>query len=167
MCYANLIRTGDLLMAEHNRRLLANFRVSPTAGMVLATVEGSGGALEPGVIAERLIVTSASVTSLIDTLEKRGLVQRRPHPDDRRKVLVELTDQGQDVLDRLLPGCHQTEREVLSVLTPEEQRRLLRLLTKVQRRATDIAAAPVPELNGPRQKPARLQRVRTGDGRRR
>jgi DNA-binding MarR family transcriptional regulator len=39
-------------------------------------------------MAERLIVTTASVTSLLDTLERRGLLERRPDPTDRRRPLI-------------------------------------------------------------------------------
>jgi DNA-binding MarR family transcriptional regulator len=121
-------------------------------------VEGAGGRLAPGEIAERLIVTSASVTSLLDTLEKRGYVRRIAHPDDRRKLIVEITDEGQAVVDRLLPGLHKMEREAMDVLTPAEQRSLLALLAKLQVRFAELAARPPEPLGGTRRKPARLTR---------
>jgi DNA-binding MarR family transcriptional regulator len=158
-CYANLIRTGDLLLGEHSRRLHADFGISPTAGMVLAIVEGSGGPLSPTVIAERLIVTTASVTSLLDTLEKRGMVRRRPHPDDRRRVLVELTPQGQAVLDRLLPGMHRFERRMFDGLAEEDKRRLLGLLGWVQARAAELAREAAEPMGGRRNRPGRLGRA--------
>jgi DNA-binding MarR family transcriptional regulator len=48
------------------------------------------GPLTQRELAERLFLTSGGTTLLVDRLERRGLVRRRPHPDDRRAVLVEL-----------------------------------------------------------------------------
>ena len=145
-----------MLMAEHARRLQREFGISPTAGMVLSTVEGAGHPLSPTAIAERLIVTTASVTSLLDTLEKRGLVVRRPHPDDRRRVLVAVTADGQAVLDRLLPGMHGVERRMFEGLSGADRRRLLKTLGWLQARAAAMAEGPMEPLEGPRRKPERL-----------
>lgn len=53
------------------------------------------GARTPSEIAEQLDITTASVTELLDRMERGGLVRRDRHPDDRRKLLVELTEAGQ------------------------------------------------------------------------
>ena len=90
-CYANLYRTADMLMELHNRQTYDEYELSPSARQVLAVVEGADGPLEPSIIAERLLVTTGSMTSLLDNLEKRGLIVRRRHPNDRRKVLIEIT----------------------------------------------------------------------------
>ena len=112
--------------------------------MALAVIEGAGEPLEPGVIAERLLITSGSMTSMLDTLEKRGLVVRKPHPADRRKLLVDITDDGRAIMDRLLPSLHQRERVVIdSALSRREQQTLLELLAKVQQAARAEAAHPV------------------------
>ena len=85
-----MYRAADLLMALHNRHTLDEYQLSPSARQILAVVEGAGEPLEPSIIAERLLITTGSVTSLLDNLEKRGLIRRLPHPDDRRKLLVEI-----------------------------------------------------------------------------
>ena len=56
------------------------------------------GSLTPGDIAERTGLTSSSVTNLIDRLERTGHARRRAHPDDRRSVLIDLTESGNDAL---------------------------------------------------------------------
>jgi DNA-binding MarR family transcriptional regulator len=141
-CYANLVRTGDLLIGLHNRQAAADHGLSSTARMALAVIEGAGEPLEPGVIADRLIITAGSMTSMLDTLEKRGLVRRMPHPTDRRKLLVDITDEGNAILEELLPSLHHRERVVMqAALTAREQRALLDLLAKIQAVAqTDDAA---------------------------
>ena len=69
----------------------------------MAIIDGAGEPLSPTTIAERLIVTTATVTSLLDTLEKRGLVVRQPDPADRRKLLVSITDEARTIVDQFLP----------------------------------------------------------------
>ena len=153
-CFANLWRTAELLMGLHNRHTLDQYRLSPSARGVLAVVEGAGQPLEPSVIAERLVVTTGSMTSLLDNLEKRGLVRRLPHPDDRRKLLVDITPDAQAVVDELLPNLHARERDVIgAALTTSEQRTLLRHLAKLQQAAADAQSAPAPHAAKRRRSP--------------
>ena len=159
-CYINLCRTGDRLLSEINRRAKASFDLSASAAAVLAIVDGATEPISPGLIAERAIVSSASATSVLDTLEKRGLLVRRPHPDDRRKLVIDLTDAGRAIIDQVLPGIHKLETRVMSVLTPAERAQLMRLLSKVQSRAATIAAETPEPLGGIRNVPARLGRKR-------
>jgi len=136
-------RTADLLMDLHNRQTLEEHQLSPSARQVLAVVEGAGQPLEPAVIAERLLITTGSVTSLLDNLEKRGLVRRLPHPHDRRKLLIDITPDAQAIVDELLPSLHARERDVISAaLSPSEQRELLRLVAKLQQAAVEARSAP-------------------------
>ena len=144
-CYVNLWRAAELLVGLHNRHTLEQYQLSPSARDVLAVVEGAGQPLEPSVIAERLVVTTGSMTSLLDNLEKRGLVRRLPHPDDRRKLLIDITPDARAIVDELLPALHAREREVIgAALSASEQRTLLRYLAKLQRAATDAQSTPMP-----------------------
>ena len=97
------------------------------------------------------------MTATLDLLENRGWVVRRPNPDDRRSVLVEVTEEGCAAADRLLPGIRLVEREVMSALTPRERQQLLRLLEKVLARAAEVAEQPATPLDGPRRRPARTR----------
>lgn len=142
-CYANLLRAGDLLMELHNRQTREDYQLSPSARQILAIIEGAGQPLEPSVIAERLLITTGSMTSLLDTLAKRGLIRRLPHPGDRRKLLVDITPDAQAIVDDFLPSFHARERELISsALTPAEQRQLLGLVAKIQQAATQASPAP-------------------------
>jgi DNA-binding MarR family transcriptional regulator len=132
-CYANLYRAADLLMGLHNRQTLDEYQLSPSGRQILAIVEGAGEPLEPSVIADRLLITTGSVTSLLDNLEKRGLIRRQPHPQDRRKLLIDITPAAQAIVDELLPSLHAREREVISsALSTDEQHELLKLVAKLQ-----------------------------------
>jgi DNA-binding MarR family transcriptional regulator len=143
-CFANLYQVGNMLMELHNRQSREEYGLAPSARQILAVVEGAGEPLEPSVIAERVLITTASMTSVLDTLERRGLVRRMPHPDDRRKLLVAITPDAVAILDELLPSFHARERDVISAaLSTSEQRALLRLIAKVQHAARQAEAAPV------------------------
>jgi DNA-binding MarR family transcriptional regulator len=62
------------------------------------------GPQTPGELARRLAITTASATDLVDRLHKLGLAERRAHPGDRRKLLVDLTDDGRGAIDDVLDG---------------------------------------------------------------
>src|SRR4029077_13702822 len=87
-CYINILRAGDRLLAEINRRAKASFDLSASACAVLAIVDRATEPITPSLIAERALASSASAPSVLDTLEKRELLVRRPHPDDRRKLVI-------------------------------------------------------------------------------
>jgi DNA-binding MarR family transcriptional regulator len=145
-CFANLWRAAELLMGLHNRHTLDQYQLSPSARGVLAVIEGAGRPLEPSVIADRLVVTTGSMTSLLDNLEKRGLVRRLPHPSDRRKLLIDITPEAQVIVGEFLPTFHARERDVVTAaLTTSEQRTLLRLLAKLQQAGADAISAPAPD----------------------
>jgi DNA-binding MarR family transcriptional regulator len=138
-----LYRAADLLMGLHNRQTLDEYQLSPSGRQVLAIVEGAGEPLEPSVIADRLLITTGSVTSLLDNLEKRGLIRRLPHPQDRRKLLIDITPSAQAIVDELLPSLHAREREVMSAaLTTDEQHELLTLIAKLQHAAMQAQSKP-------------------------
>ncbi len=76
-------------------------------------------------------VRSATMTGIIDTLEKEGQIERVPDPDDRRKVIVRITDAGVKLMKDFLPGHQEKIREMLSGLTLKERQTLLRLMEKL------------------------------------
>jgi DNA-binding MarR family transcriptional regulator len=141
---ANLIRAADALLAEIDRRRRDIADLSPSAFQVLAILEGAGEPLAARTIAERLLVSSASTTSLLDTLERRGLVQRTPHPRDRRKTLVHLSDEARDIVDRMLPVVHAAATDAVAGLSEPEREQLIQSLTSIRRRVAELATQEPP-----------------------
>ncbi len=88
--------------------------------------------MPPGEIGERRLVTRGTVTGLIDTLEARGLVRRTPHPEDRRMLLIELTDDAQVLLRTVSRELWPLQEELTSVLSAREKTVLVRMLRKLQ-----------------------------------
>ncbi len=132
--------------------------LSHAALNALAVIEGAGGPITPGDLVTAMHITSGSITSLVDTLEKRGLVTRVPDPDDRRKVRIDITPEAQDLLDGVLHEIQLVARVALDPLTAAEQAELLRLLDKLNAEPVDHAAVPTPP--SPRRRPAHLSRPR-------
>ena len=96
--------------------------------------------MPPHTIAERLITSRATVTGLIDSLERRRYVQRRPHLSDRRMLLVELTDTGRQVANAFRPIVHQQQKVWLEALSAQEQQQLIDTLERLQATLMDSDA---------------------------
>jgi DNA-binding MarR family transcriptional regulator len=96
---------------------------------VLATLYRSGEPhqLTAGDLTRQTMVTTGAVTNRIDRLEHRGLVERVASTD-RRQVIVRLTKTGLDKVEEVAVTHLATEREILAVLTPRQQRDLANLL---------------------------------------
>jgi DNA-binding MarR family transcriptional regulator len=87
--------------------------------------------LSPTRLFKGLMLSSAGITSRLDRLEQRGYVKRSRHPDDRRGVLVELTDSGRHVLEMAVNADTARERELMAGLNAAERKALAALLKKL------------------------------------
>lgn len=114
------------------------------------TEECVSGPRTPAELAEAAGVTRATMTGLIDTLERDGYVKREPDPDDRRMMSVLLTAKGERFLKNFLPGHFKLISELMSPLTESERKTLVRLLGKVQEQTAVLNlrcdSAPAPSL---------------------
>lgn len=126
----NTIRTADMLF-ERIGRLLRPLHVSAAGGLVLGILRDFG-TMPPSELGDRLQVTRATVTGVLDSLERRGFVRRSANPADRRSLLVEITPDGLAVLQELRTLVHRHEKVWLSVLTDEELRAYVDVLHRIQ-----------------------------------
>src|SRR5258708_38993900 len=88
--------------------------VQPRAAKLLGADECVAGPRTPAELADAAGVTRATMTGLIDTLERDGLVTRQPYPDDRPMLSVRLTPTGQRLLQDFLPGHFNAISALLS-----------------------------------------------------
>ncbi len=133
----NLLRTHGrlhpLVEADLRRRDLTAAQLN-----ALLVLRGAGeGRLRMREIGERLVVTKANVTGLVDRLERAGLVARGAHRD-RRATLVGLTDAGREAIDRAVPAHARLLARVTEGLSEREKRTLIRLLTKLRKRLREL-----------------------------
>jgi DNA-binding MarR family transcriptional regulator len=91
-------------------------------------VAGPPHRLSPTRLGRGLMLSSAGVTSRIDRLERRELVTRLPDPDDRRGVIVELTDRGLALVDEAVEAKGESDRQLLGRMDAGDRAELERLL---------------------------------------
>ena len=127
----NLVRTADLLVKRISD-LVQPFGLSPSSGLALSIIANEEVPLAPNEIAERLIISRATITGLLDSLERRGYVRRMPHSTDRRMLLIEPTESGRKVAHEFRLVVHKQQKQWLSVLPESEQRQLVETLHRLQ-----------------------------------
>ncbi len=100
---------------------------------VLSALRRSGEPyqLSPSTLLQETLVTSGTMTIRIDRLVTAGWVERLPDPDDRRGVLVRLTEAGRATVDSALADLLVKERDILAGLTPAGRRKLASLLREL------------------------------------
>jgi len=126
----NTIRTADMLF-DRIGRLLRPLNVTAAGGLVLGILRDHGP-LSPSMLSERLIVTRATVTGVVDSLEQRGFVHRSANPADRRSLVVEITPAGLDVLKALRTLIHRHEKAWLDGISEADLRSYIEQLHRIQ-----------------------------------
>jgi DNA-binding MarR family transcriptional regulator len=127
-----LSRIGPLL-GRRQEAVFSRFGVNRVEVGALSALRVSGPPhrLSPTRLGRGLMLSSAGVTSRIDRLERRGLVRRLPDPDDRRGVIVELTDEGGRLVDEAVAAVAESDRQLLARLDADEIAQLQALLKKL------------------------------------
>lgn len=95
------------------------------------------GPLLLGEVQRKLLISSAGITYVVDRLELRGLVERRPCPTDRRARYAALTRKGRALIERVFPDHQRRMERALAGLSPREQQRATDLLRKLGLRAAE------------------------------
>lgn len=115
------------------RAAFAEHDLEPWEFDVLTTLRRAGEPYElsPGALLRATLVTSGTMTNRIDRLAAARLVRRRPDPEDRRGVLVSLTDAGRERVDAAFADLLRRERELLAGLAPADQHTLAGLLRTI------------------------------------
>jgi DNA-binding MarR family transcriptional regulator len=127
----SILRTAAWLLDE----LEPTFAVHHTTAIrfdVLDALTQLGRPARPGELKDLLHVPAQTVTGVLDALERAGLIRRKPHPTDRRSVLVELTPTGTAAVDALCPPLIAVEAACLAGLSSAQLELLVELLTTVQ-----------------------------------
>jgi len=112
---------------------LGEFGLTREAWDILASLRRTGPpySLSPTDLYRGLMRTSGAITTRLQILEKRGLITRVVNQEDRRGLLVKLTEKGLELTRRVGPVHLENERRLLSVLNEVEQEQLANLLRKL------------------------------------
>lgn len=89
------------------------------------------GALPIGEVGEQVLLTSGSMTYVIDKLEERGLLRRRPCPEDRRVLYVELSDDGRSIIEHAFEEHAELLRELTGELSSKEKHHVSELVKRL------------------------------------
>jgi DNA-binding MarR family transcriptional regulator len=129
---ARLSRIGPHL-ARRQEAVFSRFSLNrgEVGALSALRIAGPPHRLSPTRLARGLMLSSAGVTSRIDRLERRGFVRRLDDPNDRRGVIIELTDEGLAVVDAAVAANSASDRQLLARLEPDELVQLEALLRKV------------------------------------
>lgn len=127
---ANVFRVATAMRRRLEQRALKDSDLSWTAFKV-AWVLWIWDECEVRFLAVEADVTKGTLTGVVDTLRKRGLVERRRHDDDRRLVSIALTPQGHEVMAELFPAFNAEERAIADLLHPADQHAMVRSLRRL------------------------------------
>ena len=127
----NIIRTDSLITTALSRRFRRH-GLSLSGFNALVILRQAQDGVNPHEIADRLLVTRAAVTAILDALEAKGLVRRERSGADGRMSLIAITTTGRKLLDQILPDHFASERAMASVLGANEKELLITLLGRLQ-----------------------------------
>jgi DNA-binding MarR family transcriptional regulator len=146
-------RSLEAVLAEHG--------LTVQEWQVLSKLRNKGAPCEssPGELAEKLDLSSGAMTNRLDRMERSGLILRKPDPDDRRGVVVELTEEGRRAYEAATGMQARREAFFASALSRPEQeqlngllRKLMLALERLETRPGVVAVPPaavsVPSANG-------------------
>jgi DNA-binding MarR family transcriptional regulator len=154
--FLNLLRTGDEVFRVTENNYASHGLSQGRFGVLMllkkrgaSAPEDAGvgerclpaGPLTPAALAEAAGVTRATMTGLIDTLERDGLAKRVRDANDRRMMSVNLTPKGRKLLEKILPLHFRAMAEVMSPLKESERKTLVRLLNKILQHASTLTPA--------------------------
>lgn len=98
--------------------------------MMCLMLRDCGHGQSPAALADYLNVKRATMTGVLDTLESDQIIERFPDPEDRRGLIVRLTEKGRAWLDEFLPGHYSRMANAMKCLTEDERRQIVTLLRK-------------------------------------
>ncbi len=127
-----ILRLQDVILRAANGAL-ERHGLRYSAYAVLATLRASGAPcrMSPSRLQETLLLTAGGTSNLLARLEKKGWIRRLADPLDGRAIIVELTGPGRALVDRAMVDHAATERQLVNMLTADEQAAMAGLLSRM------------------------------------
>jgi DNA-binding MarR family transcriptional regulator len=139
--FMHMMRAGEEVTRAMNTHFAAH-NITQGRFLVMMLLMEKGGdcpkPTTPAELADFASVSRATITGLLDTLERDGFVRREPDPADRRQMSVHLTVKGQTFMHDILPGHFRQITRIMGSLSDDEQQTLSRLLTKVSMQVSTL-----------------------------
>jgi DNA-binding MarR family transcriptional regulator len=118
-------------LRDTSQETLAPWDITPSHLRALRVLTRHG-VLRMSELSDHLRIAARSTTEVIDALETRGLVDRRPDPDDRRATLVEVTEHGASIADAIRAARGTEAERVFDRLSQTDRAHLGRILRKLR-----------------------------------
>ena len=128
--FFNLLRVGNRLAKDFEVAVRSAAGMSFSGYQVLFTLR-TVGPVNPNSLARLASVSTASMSSMLNTLERKGTIQRLPDPGDGRRTVVQLTEAGEELVEQLHAENTERERAWSQALSREEAELLDVLLRKM------------------------------------
>lgn len=146
--FLHLLRTGDEAFLSIEQNLTDHNISHGRFGVLMLLAKGCPAEVDesaaigmtPAELADNARVTRATMTGLIDTLERDGFVRRAADTHDRRMMRICLTPKARNFLRQILPDHFRRMASVMSGLTESERKTLVKLLNKIYDRASSLNA---------------------------
>ena len=120
----------------------AEFGLTPVQYAALTAI-GSSGQTDATRLSGMIAFDRSTIGSVLDRLEKRGLIRRIPSPTDRRQKFLELTPEGTQILAASEEAVMRVQNRLLGMLGREEREVFLRILSKVVSTNNEVTSAPL------------------------
>ncbi|HEY7468600.1 MAG TPA: MarR family winged helix-turn-helix transcriptional regulator [Acidimicrobiia bacterium] len=137
LAVSNIYRAANAVRNRMEREVLSLVGLS-WGGFTILFVLWVWGDRETGQLAEDCGLAKGTLSGMLSTLEKTGVVGRSRHPEDGRRVWVTLTDAGRDLIESVFPEFNRYEAKFTGELSDEERRELARLLRIVTATADGV-----------------------------
>lgn len=131
------IRQSAFLLAQLGAHAAAQFAeklavidLTPADAGILRLLRAEAGPSQQE-LASRLSIHPSRLVAILDNLEKRGLVERKAHARDRRLYSIQLTKNGDEILEKIGKVAREHQDALLSALGKEERDTLAALLLKI------------------------------------
>lgn len=104
---------------------------------VIMYISKRGGDVLPSEISNKMNITSARVAAALSSLENKGLITRTMAPNDRRKILVDLTPSGKEMAESYEQKALDGAKRMLEMLGEQDAMEFVRILGKLAKLSTD------------------------------
>lgn len=126
------LKTTDMLEEVHDR-FFKEYDLSNTKFNVLVILyKGRKEEIYMSKIGERMLLSNANITGLVDRLEEQAFVKRVRSVKDRRKIAVKITEEGVKCVEKVIEDYKIWSKRLSGTLTTEENKQLVKLLKSLQ-----------------------------------
>ncbi len=142
--WLRLLSCSHQVETEIRKRLRAEFGMTPARFDYLAQLHRHPGGLRMSALSRFLMVTGGNVTGLTDELEKNGLVERLPEPDDRRSFRVSLTRKGVRLFVKIAAAHERWVVDIFAAMSAPHRTQLHNLLGRLRVQVDELQRTAEP-----------------------